>query len=277
MSGDQLMEIDVELSVGLQEILEAGQFSKCEIDLTTLFDANGNLNAEVGEFFQLSCLGALRKTSTHFVPDRIYVRSEMKDLFPGLLIKRDQDERRKILTGSPGIGKSVLFFLAALRCQLLPQNANKKVAYIRKVDEEPVSYYLMEPGSSGNSVKMIYSQNIEPSDHENLFVMFKEFRGYTNKIKNEDYVAFVDGPNHNQKMDLLNNGFDFLCTSGGWPTPSQSAIFVEDAIILGAWKEVPEKSDATYGSNRGTSPNYLHTVWRSNPLGYLGHAKGRWN
>ena len=147
-------------------------------------------------------------------------------------------ENKKILTGSPGIGKSVLFFLAALRYQLLPENSKFKVSYIRKVDEEDdVSLFLMEPGGKPNIVKVLFSLSIAKKDYKSLFDLWKELRGYTKKLRTSSYKEFVDGPKHHEKLDLLNDGFRFLRTSGGYPTQSQSAIMARDVKILSGWSE----------------------------------------
>ena len=129
MTEEAAMDVDdIQLSPGLEEIFEAGQFSKCEIDLATLFDAEGNLKAsndQRDDFLELSCLNEIRSPDD-FLPSKVFVRSEMQTMFSELLTKADRREKKKILTGSPGIGKSVLFFLLALRYQLLPENGQKE-------------------------------------------------------------------------------------------------------------------------------------------------------
>ena len=141
------------------------------------------------------------------------------------------------MTGSAGIGKSVLFFLVALRYQLLPQNADKKVAYIRKVEEEDqISFYLMEVAGP-SAIRIVFTYSINVQDYESNFFLWKEIRGYTTALKTADYETFVDGPAHDNKMDLLNKGFRFLCTSSGYPTVKQSEIFSTIVEIMSGWKE----------------------------------------
>lgn len=238
------MEIDeVGLSEGLEELHACGNglFMKTEINIAALFDEKGDLKANVGDFLDLSCLDALRDgegNTPFFMPKIIYVRSEMKALFPQLVMKSHRLENRKILTGSPGIGKSVIFFLSALRYQLLPENANFKVSYMRKVDEEKdVSLFVMEPGENPNIVKVLFSRHIAKTDYATLFDMWKEIRGYTKKLRSANYRTFVDGPKHFEKLELLNGGSDFVCTSGGYPTVHQSEIMSTDVRILSGWRE----------------------------------------
>lgn len=242
------MDVDVDvvqLSKGLEDIFVAGEFSKCVIDVASIFeDTNEHrLQADSDGFLSLACLDALRRdeggaAAEFFVPVKIFVRSEMQVMFSELLTKSHPSEIRKILTGSPGVGKSVLFFLTALRYQLLPENTHKKVAYFRKVDnEKDVAFFLMEPGDRPSTLKMLYSRQVSTKDHPTLFDMWKEFRGYTKALKAKEYVEFVDGPKHLDTMDLLNKAFDFLCTSGGYPPKHQSEIFATDVKILSGWQE----------------------------------------
>ena len=81
---------DIQLSKGLTDIFEGGSMSKCEINVSTLFDASGqNLFKDADGFLDLSCLDLLRpvvgKSGTFFMPDRIFIRSEMQKMFSALL------------------------------------------------------------------------------------------------------------------------------------------------------------------------------------------------
>lgn len=233
----------VKLSTGLADIYKAGNFSKCEINLGPLLNRGGNLKAsndESADFLELSCLDELRRmrSPAFFMPDKIFVRSEMQAMFSKLLTKSNQNEVRKILTGSSGVGKSVLFFLASLRFQLLPENVDKKVAYIRKTSaEENISFFLMEPGNGPFTVKLVYSREVSREDYQTLFDMWKELRSYTKVLKAKDYVKFVDGPRYDEPMDLLNNSFHFLCTSGGYPPLRQEEILSTNILIMSGWYE----------------------------------------
>lgn len=84
-----------------------------------------NLNADEDGFLDLSCLDKLRRGAgdNFLMPQRIFVRSHiMQAMFSDLLTKAIPQENKRVLTGSAGIDKSVLFFLVSLRFQLLPEN-----------------------------------------------------------------------------------------------------------------------------------------------------------
>jgi hypothetical protein len=271
----------VQLSEGLNDIYTRhGKFSACEIKVDSLFELQEGrfqLQEDTEGFLDLSCLDAFRqeddtnttaRTKTmpsFFVPKKIYVRPEMQLMFNGLLTKSNPAENKTILTGSPGIGKSVLLFLVALRYQLLSEvKDNFKVAYIRKVDDEPaVSLFLMEPGDQPSTVRVVFSRAIRKEDYASLFEMWNEFRGYTEALEAEDYLEFIDGPRHHEKLDLINNDFRFLCTSGGYPPRHQSEIMSTEVKILSGWAEdtivsflckmglVPEQACRVYSFSGG--------------------------
>ena len=277
------MDVDstgsVQLSEGLNDIYtKYGKFSACEIRVDSLFaqqDGRFRLQEDTEGFLDLSCLDAFRqandttaKTKTipsFFVPNTIYVRPEMQLMFHELLTKSNPAENKTILTGSPGIGTSVLFFLAALRYQLLSEvKESFKVAYIRKVDDEPaVSLFLMEPGDHPSAVRVVFSRAISKKRYASLFEMWNVFRGYTEALEDEDYLEFLDGPRHNEKLDLINNAFRFLCTSGGYPPRHQSEIMSTEVKVLSGWGEdtlvsflckmglVPEQAGRVYAFSGG--------------------------
>ena len=254
MAEEEATEMDVDdtrtgnvaLSQGLQEIFDAGgeSFAKCEIDVSTLFTTNTDgqliLNANEEGFLELSCLDKLRRGlgENFLMPRRVFVRSEMQTMFSNLLTKETPNENRRILTGSAGIGKSVLLFLVALRFQLLPEHSTKKISFIRKVKESLyIALYIMEPGEQPSTIRLVFSDTISVIDYQSNFELWKTVRGYTKMLKASDYEAFVDGPLHSEKMDLLNTGYRFFCTSGGFPTVSQAEIMTTIVSILTGWKE----------------------------------------
>mmetsp|Transcript_25933 Transcript_25933/g.71425 ORF Transcript_25933/g.71425 Transcript_25933/m.71425 type:complete len:119 (+) Transcript_25933:528-884(+) len=69
--------------------------------------------ANVDGTMDLACLKPLT-TANDFLPETIHARPEMKEMFAKLLSQRKAGEEKRILVGSAGMGKSVLFFLTAL-------------------------------------------------------------------------------------------------------------------------------------------------------------------
>mmetsp|Transcript_8058 Transcript_8058/g.20217 ORF Transcript_8058/g.20217 Transcript_8058/m.20217 type:complete len:561 (+) Transcript_8058:28-1710(+) len=253
MAEEEATEMDVDgttthgnvaLSQGLKEIFQAGEsFAKCEINVSTLFTTNTHgqkiLNAGEDGFLELSCLDKLRGSGDNFLmPARVFVRSEMQAMFCNLLTKATPQENKRVLTGSAGIGKSVLLFLVALRFQLLPENSTKKISFIRKVKESHnIALYIMEPGEQPSTIRLVFSDTMDKADYQSNFELWKTVRGYTKVLKTSDYRAFVDGPLHTEIMDLLNTSYRFFCTSGGFPTVSQAEITTTIVSILTGWKE----------------------------------------
>lgn len=166
------------------------------------------------------------------MPARIFVRSEMQAMFCNLLTKSTPQENKRVLTGSAGIGKSTLFFLVALRFQLLPENKTKKISFIRKVKEsDNIALYIMEPGEQPFTIRMVFSDTISTADYQSNFKLWKTVRRYTKVLKTSDYLAFVDGPLHTETMDLLNRAYRFFCTSGGYTYPTVSQAEIMTTIV----------------------------------------------
>ena len=246
MDVDHTTTGNVALSQGLQEIFDAGgeSFAKCEINVSTLLTTNTYgqqiLHAAEDGFLELSCLDKLRRGSSgnFLMPTRVFVRSEMQAMFSNLLTKKTPQENKRILTGSAGIGKSVLLFLVALRFQLFPEHSTKKISFTRKVKESNyITLYIMEPGEQPSTIRLVFCDTIDKADFQSNFELWKTVRGYTKVLKTSDYIAFVDGPLHSEKMDLLNTSYRFFCTSGGFPPVSQAEIMTTIVSILTGWKE----------------------------------------
>ncbi len=81
-----------------------------------------------------------------FIPTKIYIRKCMKQIF-GWFCEDTRGKRRKpralqtVLIGSPGVGKSVLFFLAAL----YQAQSSYTIYYRRTTNESDFSVFLMMP------------------------------------------------------------------------------------------------------------------------------------
>ena len=97
--------------------------------------------------------------SKFFMPESLWVRQEMKDV-----VKELQDNsktfERQVLIGSPGVGKSVLFFLYALRHA---QNTEKKVMYWRKAtaDATKINLFCIE-ALDDNQVQIRWNKTLIP-------------------------------------------------------------------------------------------------------------------
>ena len=94
-----------------------------------------------------SVLCGLKMADDEFFPSKIYVRDCMKTIFGYFHKDRLTRNSNRVLLGSPGVGTSVLFFIAALEKAL---NGDKPVVYMRKTKEEhEVSIFVMVRISNG--------------------------------------------------------------------------------------------------------------------------------
>ena len=115
---------------------QRGKLQKCVIKLDSLTDTTGSL---VDGVLELSFINQLR-TDNDFIPNRIFIRKEMQSMFDKLVSKSPPPEEQRVLVGSPGIGKSVLCFLAALRRVVVH---GERVMYVRKTRQEmKLSFFL---------------------------------------------------------------------------------------------------------------------------------------
>jgi hypothetical protein len=173
-----------------------------------------------------------------FFPTRIYVRNNMRKIF-GLYLndvgKVQPGKRPTVLIGSPGVGKSVLFFLAAMyRCSQKAEKkkvVNSKKRTVRVVNtciyyrwagsEEKISVFIMfrdnnqEEGE--RKVHVLFTRSLNENNFSSLSKLDK-FIWLHLKVTREHYFAFVDGPNHTETNKTLKGKYDYFCTSGGIPT-----------------------------------------------------------
>jgi hypothetical protein len=175
-----------------------------------------------------------------FLPSSIYVRQEMKGIFNlfcrdvNLLQQNNNNEdgaepfdapwivkpfkKKTILLGSPGVGKSILCFLAALY-----RSQSTVTIYIRRttVSGEHVSVFIMFPedGERENGkVRCLFTRILQKQYLTELFGL-KAFLEENLLLSRIEYYLFLDGPQYNKfnLRDTLEGEFDYLCTSAGYP------------------------------------------------------------
>jgi len=177
-----------------------------------------------------SVLGELILPKDIFLPRQIYVRDCMKTIFRYFSTDILEQDSKRVLLGSPGVGKSVLFFIAALHKAL---DADKPVLYVRKTREENfVSFFFMARTDTG--LKVFYNQKIEKDVYVSLPAFRRESTGLFG-LGLRDCIVFLDGPRHDEEKDL-NAYYEYFCTSGGHPLPKNAE---KDLYlwILDGWKK----------------------------------------
>lgn len=90
---------------------EQYEWKNCSIDVSSLFP-EGRF-APVGTVLNLyAALSGLSAEREFFLSRRLYVRNEMEQLLREMQMR--EAARSHIVSGSPGVGKSLVFFLAAI-------------------------------------------------------------------------------------------------------------------------------------------------------------------
>jgi hypothetical protein len=235
---------------------QVATISNAEIDrsLRPLWPVDGDDIAQ--RTIHLAFLAPLRlgRDETFLVPDKIYVRDCMRFVFG--LFREDENEENDddddddddigpiprqpstrrppnkdyaaALIGSPGVGASLLFFLAALR-----QARTSPIVFYRNSKKGPISVFFMSPhnSSSTNSnstnltaVRVWFTRNLtlERSAGRGLAGVNVDLIRCGVVDKRVCYT-FIDGPALPERNaqaytnDALDGHYDyFCCTSGGF-------------------------------------------------------------
>jgi hypothetical protein len=237
------------------------EISTAEIDIALLplvrVDGDEGEDGISKRTVDLALLKPLRvpKDDPFLASDKIYVRDCMRFVF-GLFGEDDcatPDKPRRppnkdfsaVLVGSPGVGTSTLFFLAALR-----QAKHSPIVHYRTSSKGPASVIVLSPRTSGSRngpgvVRAWFTRNLT-LDRRAL-----EGRGlaYVNADlitcgvvdKNACYT-FIDGPTFPKRntrahiIDALDDNFDYFCTSGGFGGFSQEQDENREWVLDG-WTE----------------------------------------
>jgi hypothetical protein len=167
----------------------------------------------------------------------------MRDIFQ-LFCEDVNNERfpRKgetVLIGSPGVGKSLLFFLGALfMAQKSLQPRETQVIYCRltKKNDERVSIFIMAPNEKTDGLHVVFTRNLPKAKlgNDGLMCLF-DFLDPSYIVRNRCYV-FIDGPRHDDRANTLDAGCDYLCTSGGHPSFKSEQI-KNRMWVLDGWSE----------------------------------------
>jgi hypothetical protein len=140
-----LMVRNLEAAFSKKNIFDVS-FSQCTIDIAILDPLNGG---DV-RIIDLSPWLVSMRFNQEFLPSSLYVRDCMRYVFA--LFSNDpamtpSNDHRRVLLGSPGVGKSVLFFLVALE---KAHDTDVPVLYLRKTREEKrFSIFLMQKDRDG--------------------------------------------------------------------------------------------------------------------------------
>jgi hypothetical protein len=177
---------------------------------------------------------------TFLAADALYVRDCMREVFSLFHADVARDPRpmpsvtsSAVLVGSPGVGTSTLLFLAAL-----DQARKSKTVYYRHSDSEDISVFFMEPDQSREGhVRVWFTRNVKLNQQQSLTLLHSDIESSLS-LSRTDYYVFIDGPKYNEhdKSNVLMNGYDYFCTSGG-RAPYKSANQYNRLWVLDGWSE----------------------------------------
>ena len=216
-----------------------GKFKTIDIDIGSSLDGLLPGAPKDTRILDLRFLDDLRlpKDEEKFLsPEKIYVRNCMRQIF-GLFVedvtetaeggKMLPDTRTTAFIGSPGVGKSILSFCAALY-----QAQTTNVIYYRRTKSlsEQASVFVMTPGKSAGKVRVWFNREIELGGIDAYRIELQRF-----VIRRKEYYAFVDGPRFDDKENTLSGKYDYLCTSGGMPGYKDEEVG-KRLWILDGWK-----------------------------------------
>jgi hypothetical protein len=141
---------------------------------------------------------------TFLVPSKIYFRSCTRRVFCLFREDVDKDLKRKpnlarsvAFVGSPGVGKSILFFLAALhRAQTI------RTLYYRQTNADMASMFVMTPVGNGR-VHVWFSRNLRKGRWGAAIGLSGIDVDYQFFLQNRyNYYTFVDGPRYQENNPI---------------------------------------------------------------------------
>ena len=192
---------------------------------------------------RLHALDPLRTTTLghhEFLPNKIYVRECMQDIFSQIVQANDLS-KYSVVFGSPGVGKSVLSFLAALCCVYF---IKKPVLFLRKTTKkkELISVFWMTLNDGRLSVEFdrsVTRKNKLQLIHDKMIeLIFADDikAGNIDKARNPSpyFRTVCDGPRHGHDDHV---GDSDLVTSGGYKTPKDEACTEINSLPLSAWTQ----------------------------------------
>jgi hypothetical protein len=234
--------------------------------------AGADADAAVGETYSyseervidLSVLDPLKDDDEEefFVVDKLYVRDAMRCVFG--LFQEDarlahegsgtKEHEAAALSGSAGVGKAVLFFLAALH-----RATYTRVAYYRRRPrDDRVSFFLMEPvvegaaaapddgvqgeasgggGGITTSVRIWFTRKVDT-------YVLQETRGLCSfsrhildglTLETKELCTFLDGPRMKEEAEDRCGRYNYICTNG--PRFYKWWHYETRLWLLGGWSQ----------------------------------------
>jgi hypothetical protein len=228
--------------------LASGEMDENVSDVSSDFNSVDDLETYRKRLIDLDFLDELRMEDEPFFPNRIYVRNNMRKIF-GLLFKdvgtEEPEFHPTVLIGSPGVGKSVLFFLATLyRCSKKTSNkcVNTNIYFRWSRFDNRVSVFIIfrdEDQKDGErKVHVLFTRSLDETrckESDGGLADLTLFLERHLHIEREHYFTFIDGPNYTEKHKTMDGCYDYFCTSGGIPVFKNSLWGKARRWMLNGW------------------------------------------
>jgi hypothetical protein len=193
------------------------------------------------------CLHVPPTEDEQFFPenDNLYMRESMKRLMKRFTFDRTTMKKKAplaqdfVLFGSPGTGKSLLFFLAAV---WKASKGMQPIIYLRITTSEKISIFYMFP--DGPNKIGIYFKRLGNADYIKNFALSDNLQQLVppialalgaQKLLQPELLWFIDGPKHDDTANILKKVNHYLCTSGGHPGPKNEQLDTLCLWALDAW------------------------------------------
>jgi hypothetical protein len=269
---DNLLRINGNLSSSLGITLEYASISVQDLFLPFKQDSAKNETISLSNFYPLYVQSNEGEDELFFPKmEKMLVRPSMKRLMKRFtwnqtkMRERAPDAMRWVLIGSPGTGKSLLFFLAAV---WKASKEKQPIVYLRKGRKEQISIFYMFPNGPnkvGVYFKRISNKDVE--DNHVLTTLMQIFRPLNSAIKTHLHskprpLWFVDGPKYDDKGNALDDLCDYSCSSGGYPrlkNEEQGKVLI---WVLDRWskKEIISALCLIYGQQKTKAQEIYHVT-----------------
>jgi hypothetical protein len=241
--GCTLSYCSIKIGSSLDELAHGEIVDAESVDTFSKYNSVEDIEPFRERLIDLSFLDDLKTENEPFFPNQIFVRNNMRKIF-GLYLNDvgtvEPRERPTALIGSPGVGKSVLFFLAAMyRCSQETNNddVNTSIYFRWAGSEEDISVFIIfrdeDQDDGERKVHVLFNRSLDEDNVNSLSELNVFIRTHLN-IQRRNYFAFVDGPNHSEKHKTLHGTYDYFCTSGGIPE-FKNEQFNSRRWILNGW------------------------------------------
>jgi hypothetical protein len=241
----EIGKLEVGTNIPVDNTVEGIVLEKAQVDCSQLFEEVDISDSQKKKYILKqnpngildlsSPLSALFQNREQFLPSSLFVRDCMNDIFDGVM--RAPLMKRCVVFGSPGVGKSVLTFLAVLCYASL---GKEPTLFMRKTGQysESISVFWAAANENG-LVDVFFTRTLERTASLDYVAYAMYSWGLTESEDEEQdpviYVrTFCDGPKITDKGDQGGESAS-LVTSGGLERPHGENVNLYFLFPVSAW------------------------------------------